>query len=76
MNVTVSVSVFVPEDISAFFLRDRDFYLDSDLDSDRDTDRSKYELLIKFIHIGPHGDIYRDSDQDSDQDIDRDCSSV
>ena len=34
----------VPEDISAFFSKDRDFY--------RDTDRSKYKLLIKLIRIG------------------------
>ena len=55
MNGTVSVPVFVPEDISVFFLRDQEFYRDTA----RDTDRSKYELLIKSIHIGPH----RDSDR-------------
>ena len=54
MNGTVPVPVFVPDDIYAFFSKDRDFY--------RDTDRSKYKLLITFIYIGPLMDIDWDID--------------
>ena len=63
MNRTIPVPVFVPKDISAFFSRHWDFYRDSDREADRNTDRSKYEWLIKFIHVGPHRDIYRDRDR-------------
>ena len=58
MNGSVSVPVSVPEDISAFFSRDRDFY--------RDTYKlliTKYKLLITFIHISPHWDSDRNDDR-------------
>ena len=68
MNGTVPVSVFVIEDISAFFSRDRDFYWDSH----RDTDRSKALIMNSvYLHRDIHRDIHRDSDRDSDRDTDR-----